>query len=114
MCPIINYVPNQQCSWFFIGCIAYPGILLSYLRRFDENNGSRIYTTIFIIAFILSSLVWIGIGFLTPFTIPYDMINSPICLTVVVIFAKKRGELYQLWSGKIYDAKHKNRKSAEK
>lgn len=35
MCPTINFVPDQQCSWFFISCISAPGIILAYLRRFD-------------------------------------------------------------------------------
>ena len=30
-CPCINYTPNQSCSWLFITCIAFPGLLLSYL-----------------------------------------------------------------------------------
>ena len=34
-CPCINFIPNQTCSWFFISCIAYPGILLCYLDRVD-------------------------------------------------------------------------------
>jgi hypothetical protein len=35
MCPIIDYFPNQTCSWFFITSGAYPAGILSYLRRFD-------------------------------------------------------------------------------
>lgn len=92
MCPIINFVPNQTCSWFYLSCIVFPAIILAYLRRFDDSMGSNIYSSVFIISFILCSIAYVIISFVVPFTIPYDLITSPICLILLLFFANRRGE----------------------
>lgn len=92
-CPCINFTPNENCSWLFITCIVFPGILLSYLDRFDESRSSKIYSIVFVVCFVVSSTVWIVISRFVPFTIPFDLINSPVCFVLLCVFANRRGEL---------------------
>ena len=89
-CPCINFIPNQHCSWFFITSLTYPGILLSYLDRFDYSRSSKIYSIVFVVCFIVCSIIWIIVSGFVPFTLPFDLINSPICIILLCIFANRR------------------------
>lgn len=54
----------KQCSWLPVYDIIIPGVLLSYLRKYDENNGSKyggVYTVAGNIAFILATALWVGL-----------------------------------------------------
>lgn len=114
MCPCINFTINQYCSWFFLMSIGYPGMLLSYLYRFDESRSSKVYSTVFLVSFVICAFVWVVASLFVPFTLPFNLINSPIAILLLAIFANRRGELGSLWNGKIFDAKHKNKSEQEK
>lgn len=90
-CPCINFTPNQNCSWFFISCIAYPGILLCYLDRVDSSRSSKIYSRVFIVTFSACSIIWLIVSEFAPFTLPFDLINSPISIAILCFFANRRG-----------------------
>lgn len=75
--------------------------------------GSNIYSRVFMIIFTICSICYIGISFVVIFTIPYDLINIPVCLGFLLFFANRRGETSKLWHGTIHDSQHKNRKKFE-
>lgn len=91
LCPCINFIPNEKCSWFFIISMVYPGILLCYLKRFDYNNSTKLYSVVFIIVFIIFSALWLVISKFTPVIIPFDLINIPVCIFALCMFANRRG-----------------------
>ena len=39
--PTINPVYNAKCVWVTFMSICYPGALFCYLRRFDQNRGTK-------------------------------------------------------------------------
>lgn len=112
--PCITFTVNQTCSWFFITSIGFPGILLSYLYRFDESRSSKIYSLVFLVSFVICAVCWAVSSIFAPYTLPFDLINSPFSIILLCIFANRRGELGFLWNGKIFDAKHKNKSEQEK
>jgi hypothetical protein len=91
MCPVINYFPNQTCSWFFITSAAFPAAILSYLRRFDGNTSACIYSVVFMVSFTIVAIAWIVMSIFVPFTIPFNLVTSPICLLLLLYFANRRG-----------------------
>jgi hypothetical protein len=62
--PIILVMPSitpelyRQCAWLPISAVLFPGLLLSYLRRFDKSRGTFVYFLIGLISFYLGSILW--------------------------------------------------------
>lgn len=108
-CPCISYTINQTCSWLFITSILFPGLLLSYLSRHDARHSSHFYSIVFVACFALSSILWVVALIWVPFTLPYDLVTSPLCMLVVCGVAGKKGEFGALWEGKVYDARDQDR-----
>ena len=97
--PTINPVPNQKCSWLFISSLVYPGIVLSYLHRFDKCRSSNVYFIIFLVGYFLGSIVWTILCVISPFTLPFGIISEPITIVILILFSNRRNELPILWSG---------------
>jgi apolipoprotein N-acyltransferase len=83
--------------------MAYPGIFLSYLERFDKNRSSKVYGLTFIISYTICSFVWFGVSIVVPFALPYTIFAYPLALVLLTLFANRRGELSYLWHGSFYD-----------
>lgn len=56
--PSITHQLYRNCAWLPISVIVFPGLLLSYLRRFDKSRGTFLYFLIGLIAFYIGSLLW--------------------------------------------------------
>ena len=56
--PTINPVLLQKCAWLPITAVAYPGMLLSYLRRFDSSRNTHVYLIIGVVIFVIGSFIW--------------------------------------------------------
>lgn len=99
VCPTITPVPNQKCSWLSLFSLSYPALVLAYLESFDESRKTRVYSIVFLGGFILLSMIWSLLNVAVPFTLPFDLITSPLTLIVVCLYANRRNELPTLWSG---------------
>lgn len=71
--------------------MAYPGMFLAYLERFDKNRSSTLYAPIFIICYALCSIAWFIVSILVPFGLPYDLFTVPISMGLLLLFANRRG-----------------------
>lgn len=62
--PIILVMPSitpelyRQCAWLPISAILFPGLFLSYLRRFDKTRGTFVYFLIGLVSFYVGSVIW--------------------------------------------------------
>lgn len=57
------------------------------------------YSTIFILCFIICSIIWFIVGMYVPFPLPYDIFTVPISVITLFLFANRRDELKDLWTG---------------
>lgn len=89
--PDITHYPNRRCSWIFLFSMAYPGIFLCYLERFDKNRSSHVYLIIFLVCYTFCYLLFILISLNTSFTLPYDIMIIPMSLIFILLFANRRG-----------------------
>ena len=101
--PTINVVYGQKCSWISIISIAYQGIVLSYLRRFDTSRNTRIYYIIGVTVLSIGSLIWLLITLGSPINLPFGIITDPLTIILVFCFAYRRKESRIIWEGKFYD-----------
>lgn len=73
--------------------VIVPGVMLSYLRMYDENRSSRyggVYTVWGNIIFVLSTALWIGLEAVYPFSIPFCLVTYlSLCLAIVIIAFKR-------------------------
>jgi hypothetical protein len=88
--PTINPVYQQKCSWLAITGIIYPGILMSYFRRFDTSRNTNIYLITSTVIFIVGSFVWMFISIFSIYSWPFATITGPLMLGLVCLFAYKR------------------------
>jgi hypothetical protein len=89
--------------------MAYPGMVMAYLRRFDESRSSCVYSFIFLSSFSFFSFLYICVSYFAPFIPPFSLINTPLSIITVMAYANRRDELQNIMDGKIFDAKHKNK-----
>lgn len=88
--PTINPMLNQKCSWIPITEVVYPGIFLSYMRRFDDSRGTHMYLIISCITFCVASLCWMVVTVFNFHSWPLDTFTQPALLLIVIVFAQKR------------------------
>lgn len=101
--PTINPVLQQKCSWMPVSAIMYPGVLISYLRRFDTSRNTNIYLITSGILFAMGSLTWMLSSVISSVPLPFGLIAEPAMIGLVCLFAYNRKEISTLWTGKFYD-----------
>lgn len=90
----------KKCSWLPVIDVIVPGVLLSYLRKYDENFHTGlggVYTVVGNLAFILSTGLWIILEALYPFSIPFSLITYSFLFVAIILTSFKRNELKTLW-----------------
>lgn len=107
--PTINPVFKQKCAWLPFTAIVYPGILMSFLRRFDVSRNTNIYFITAVGVFIAGSTVWMFISIGSIHSWPFEIVTGPLMIILVTLFAYKRRELRTLWDGTFYDEDFANR-----
>jgi len=88
--PTINPVFNQKCAWLPASAIIYPGMMLSYLRRFDVTRNSNVYLITSTSLFFLGTIAWMFISIFNPFIFPLGLISEPCMFGLVCLFAYRR------------------------
>ena len=93
----------KKCSWLPIIDVIIPGVTLSYLRVYDENKSAKcggIYTLIGNITFVSATILWIGIEYVWPWSVPFSFITYPILMLTIFIVAWRRSEWFDLYHGR--------------
>ena len=95
----------KKCSWLPVLDVIVPGVLLSFLRKYDENFNTGwggVYTIVGNLSFILSTTIWILIEALYPFSIPFSLITYTLLFLSILLVSFRRNELKTLWDGRFY------------
>lgn len=89
--PALVHYPNRCCSWFFLFSIAYPGIVLSYLYRYDCSRSSKVYSVLFFIFYTLCLVAWVILDLHAAFTLPFNILTVPFSLLAILLYSNRRG-----------------------
>ena len=76
--------------------------MLSYLRLYDQNKSSRfggVYTISGNVTFVLSTLLWMTLELIYPFTVPFSLIVNSFLILVIFIIAYRRNEWKTIYNG---------------
>ena len=68
----------------------FPGLLLSYLRRFDLSRSTNLYFIIGLVSYYCGSLLWILVDMETVHALPFAIISEPITILIICGMAFKR------------------------
>ncbi len=101
--PVFIPTYSLKCSWISIASIFLPGLLVSYLRRFDRCRSTNIYLITTVITYFIGSILWNVINVFSNTPIPFDAIVEPIMISSFCLFARTRKELRTIWEGTFYD-----------
>ena len=101
--PTINAVYLQKCAQLPFTSVVFPGMLFSYLRRFDTSRGTTLYLITVTVIFIVGGLAWMFISVASPVEFPFGLVSEPSLFGSIIVFAYRRVELRVLWEGKFYD-----------
>lgn len=88
--PSITKELYRRCAWLPITAVLFPGLVLSYLRRFDKTRGTYLYFIIGLISFYAGSVLWMVIDLETAHSLPFAIISEPITIIIVVIYSIRR------------------------
>jgi hypothetical protein len=58
-----------------ITSIVFPGVLLSYLRRFDTSRNTRVYLITATVNFLVGGIAWVFVNIPSPVTFPFGLIS---------------------------------------
>ena len=101
--PTINPVYNQKCAWLPFTAIVFPGMLFSYLRRFDSSRSTNLYLLTASATFLLGGIAWMFLSIASPVDFPFGLVSEPCMFGLICLFAYRRREMRVLWDGKFYD-----------
>lgn len=73
--PTINPVYFQKCAWLPINSIVYPGMLLSFLRRFDSSRNTTLYVILATVTFFIGGIAWMFISIASPISFPFGLVS---------------------------------------
>ena len=101
--PSITKELYRQCAWLPITAALFPGLVLSYLRRFDKSRGTYLYFLIGLGSFYFGSICWMLVDLETVHSLPFAIISEPITIVIVAIQSFRRNEFKTLWRGSFHD-----------
>lgn len=107
--PIMLVMPSitpelyRRCAWLPITAALFPGLVLSYLRRFDKTRGTYLYFLIGLGSFYFGSICWMIVDLETVHSLPFAIISEPITILIVMLQSFRRNEFKTLWRGNFHD-----------
>ena len=73
--PTINPVYDQKCAWLPFTAIVFPGMLFSYLRRFDTSRSTNLYLITGSITFLIGGIAWMFLSIASPIEFPFGLVS---------------------------------------
>ncbi|KAL4470153.1 hypothetical protein ABPG72_009078 [Tetrahymena utriculariae] len=101
--PSFKHILDKKCAWIAITSIVLPGFFLQYLHRFDKSRNSQVYAILGFSGLFLGSILWVLATIWNIHTWPFACFTYPLIYLFVLLFAHKRAEVYDLWSGMFHD-----------
>lgn len=83
----------KKCSWLPTIDVIVPGVFLSFLRTYDENYNTGwggVYTVIGNLSFILSTVLWVLLEAVYPYSIPFSLITYSFLAISIFLMSYKR------------------------
>lgn len=93
----------KKCSWLPVIDIVVPGVLLSYLRSYDENletGWKGVYTIVGNASFVVATIIWVGLEAVLPIDIPFCSVTYPLLFATISAISIRRNEWKTLWEGR--------------
>ena len=105
--PLLFHIPNYEnllnkTNSNVINLI-FPGMLLSYFHRYDQNKHIRIYFLMGYFSYFCGTILWILISFFLPNPLSFFIYPLPFMIGFSSILGYKRNENLDLWEGLFYD-----------
>lgn len=101
--PSITPEFHRSCAWLPVTNLIFPGLFISYLRRFDKARGTFMYLLVGYVSFYLGSVAWIFMDMLTVHALPLAILSDPITILGVLVVANRRNEIKTIMGGFFYD-----------
>lgn len=73
--PSITPELYRRCAWLPLTAALFPGLVLSYLRRFDKTRGTYVYFLIGLASFYFGSICWMIVDLETVHSLPFAIIS---------------------------------------
>ena len=86
-----------------ISAVLFPGLLISYLRRFDKSRATHLYFLIGLVSYYTGSILWMVIDMQTVHSLPFAIISEPVMIIIICVHSFRRNEFRILWKGTFYD-----------
>lgn len=83
----------KKCSWLPVIDVIIPGVFLSFLRTYDENYNTGwggVYTVIGNMSFILSTMLWILLEAVYPYSVPFSLVTYLLLALSIFLMSYKR------------------------
>ena len=87
------YQLYKKCSWLPVIDVIIPGVFLSFLRTYDENYNTGwggVYTVIGNMSFIISTMLWIGLEAVYPYSVPFSLVTYSCLALAIFLMSYKR------------------------
>lgn len=88
--PSITPELYRKCAWLPLTNILFPGLFISYLRRFDKSRGTFLYLLIGYGSFYVGSILWMVVDMSTRHALPMAIISDPVTTIAICFFAMRR------------------------
>jgi hypothetical protein len=94
--PIVLVMPSitpelyRRCAWLPITSVLFPGLLVSYLRRFDHSRSTHLYFVIGLVSFYVGSMLWMLIDLYTVHSLPFAIISEPVAILIICVQSFRR------------------------
>ena len=88
--PSITKELYRQCAWLPITSILFPGLMLSYLRRFDVSRSTNIYFYIGVCSFYFGSFIWMIVDMGIRHSLPFAIITEPVTIAIICLQSFRR------------------------
>ena len=73
--PAISALYDQKCSWLPFSSIVFPGMLLSYMRRFDTSRSTQLYLITSLVTFFIGAIAWMFISAASPVELAFGLVS---------------------------------------
>lgn len=111
--PTFHNFLHEKCTWILISSLFFPGLVLSYLHKFDKSKNIHIYFRVGIVAYSIGGAIWCIISSLVFQAIPLYFFGYPLIVIFCIIVSYLRNEHTELWKGSFYEGNSLNNSQDE-
>ncbi|KAM3146053.1 hypothetical protein pb186bvf_001710 [Paramecium bursaria] len=102
--PLFTSIYEKKCAWISVFNVILPGLVLSYLIRFDLSKKRKLYSAIGFTLMLIGQIIYVAVQSVNKHTWPQSIFTYPILIFPILLLAFKRQEFILIWNGKFYDS----------